>query len=113
MPWQDNAGGGNRGPWGQGPRSSGPQSPDLDDMFKKGQDRFKTIIPRGFGGGKGVISIILVLIALWSFTGIYRVLPGEQGVVLIFGKWDETIALEGLHFTLPAPISRLTGAAAA
>lgn len=108
MPWQNNAGGGgNRGPWGQGPRSSGPQPPNLDEIFRKGQDRFKTIVPRGFGGGKGVIIAILVLLTLWSFTGVYRVLPGEQGVVLIFGKWDGTIDLEGLHFTWPAPISQV------
>lgn len=107
MPWQNNAGGGDRGPWGQGPRSSGQQPPNLDEILKRGQDRFRSAMPGGMGGGRGVIAVIAVLFGLWLAMGLYRVLPGEQGVVLIFGKWDQTIKQEGLHWNWPAPIGQV------
>lgn len=107
MPWQNNAGGGDRGPWGQGPRSSGPQPPNLDEILKRGQDRFKSVMPGGLGGGRGVLTVIAVLFGLWFATGLFRVLPGEQGVVLVFGKWDQTIKAEGLHWNWPAPIGQV------
>ena len=52
------------------------------------------IFPGGLGG-KAISLIVLVLIGLWAFSGLYRVQPGEQGVVLIFGKWDGNLAPEG------------------
>lgn len=39
----------------------------------------------------------------WLSTGIYKVQPDEQGLILRFGKWVET-AQPGLHFHLPWPI---------
>lgn len=107
MPWENNAGGGDRGPWGQGPRSSGPQPPNLDEILKRGQDRFRSVMPGGMGGGRGFMAVIAVLFGLWMATGLYRVLPGEQGVVLIFGNWDQTIKPEGLHWNWPAPIGQV------
>lgn len=116
MPWQNTQGGGQgggRGPWGGGgggPRQNGggggPQ-PNLDDILKKGQDRMKSAMPGGFGGRKGVIIAIVVLLALWAFSGFYRVNQGEQGVVLIFGAWDGTLQPEGLHWAPPAPIGEV------
>ncbi len=107
MPWQNNAGGGDRGPWGQGPRSSGQPPPDLDEILKRGQERFKSMMPSGMGGASGVVTVIAVLLGLWLAMGLYRVLPGEQGVALVFGKWDQTIQAEGLHWNWPAPIGQV------
>lgn len=114
MPWQNNGGGpwgggggngggGNRGPWGQGPRGPGNQPPNLEDLLRRGQDRFKEIIPGGGWGFRGIFLAGLVLIGLWLFTGFYRVEPDELGIVTRFGKWVETTE-PGLHYHLPAPI---------
>jgi modulator of FtsH protease HflK len=108
MPWQNNQGGGDdRGPWGQGPRQGGSTPLNLDDIIRKGQDRMKGFLPRGFGGGIGITIILLILGAFWLSTGMFRVQPSEQGVVLIFGKWDEKLLGEGFHITWPAPISEI------
>lgn len=109
MPWSNqggNGGGGGRGPWGQGPGGGGGggQPPNLEELLKRGQDRFRGILP---GGGKwgvrGLLLGILVLIAAWGLSGFYRVLPDEQGVVLLFGKYVRTTD-PGLNYHLPVPI---------
>ena len=61
MPWSNQGGG--RGPWGQGPSGGGPQPPNLEELLKKGQDRFKRSVPGGFGGSRGIMLAILVAIA--------------------------------------------------
>lgn len=39
----------------------------------------------------------------WASTGLYKVQPDEQGVILRFGRWVETTQ-PGLHFHLPWPV---------
>ncbi len=99
-PW---GGGGGQGPWGRG-GPGGPQAPNLDEMLRKGLDRLKRIIPGGPGSKRGLALIVLIVVAAWLATGLYRVLPDEQGVVLTFGKWDGQTTLSGLHYRLPSPI---------
>jgi modulator of FtsH protease HflK len=60
--------------------------------------------------GKGMVrprrhlALLAVLVALgWLATGIYRVQPNEQGVILRLGKWVDTTG-PGLHIHLPFPI---------
>ncbi len=96
-PW----GGGGQGPWGSG--SSGSQPPDIEDILRKGQDRLKRIIPGGMGSSRGIILVIVAAVLLWSFSGMYRIQPSEQGVVLWFGEWVKTTG-PGLHYNFPAPI---------
>ncbi len=72
-------------------------------MIRRGQDRFRSIMPRGFGGGRGIILILLGVVVIWALTGFYRVQPDEVGVVLQFGRYDRTTP-PGLHYHLPAPI---------
>jgi len=43
------------------------------------------------------------LIAVWAFSGLYRVLPDEQGVVLRFGKFVSTTQ-PGLNYHIPYPV---------
>jgi modulator of FtsH protease HflK len=52
---------------------------------------------------KGVALIAALIAFLWLVSGIYKVQPDEQGVVLRFGKWVETTE-SGLHYHLPAPM---------
>jgi len=101
-PW-GGGGGGNQGPWGGGGGPKGPQPPDIEEMIRRSQDKFKRFLPGGMGAGKGVFLIILVAIALWLASGFYRVQPGEMGVQLLFGRYDSQTN-PGLNYWLPAPI---------
>lgn len=108
MPWQNQGGGGGPwgggggpGPWGRG--SPGQRPPDFEDLLRKSQDRFRNMLPGGFGGGRGLLLIALVAVLLWAASGFYRVQPDEQGVELIFGKWYQTTS-PGLQYNLPPPI---------
>jgi membrane protease subunit HflK len=59
---------------------------------------------RGMVQPRRHLALLAVLIALgWLVTGIYRVQPNEQGVILRLGKWVDTTG-PGLHFHLPFPI---------
>ncbi len=105
MPWKQQGGGGGGGPWGSGP-SSGPQPPDLDELLRKGQEKFRGMMPGGIGSGKGLIIIGLVVLGIWLFSGVYRVNPGERGVELLFGKFVRETS-SGLHFWAPRPIGQV------
>lgn len=110
MPWSNQGGGGggwqgggNRGPWGQGPQGGGPRPPDLEELLRRGQDRFKGVLPGGGWGNKGLLLIVLVVVGIWLASGFFRVGPEEVGVVKRFGKFDR-IAQPGLNYHLPTPI---------
>jgi membrane protease subunit HflK len=107
MPWQNQGGGGSGGgPWGGGQspwgRGRGPQ-PNLEEVLRRGQDRFRRMMPGGFGSGRGVIAVLLVLIAAWALSGIFTVEPNEEGIVLRFGAIDRS-ALPGLRYHIPYPV---------
>jgi membrane protease subunit HflK len=103
MPWSNQSGGGGwkgGGPWGQGPTgSSGGQSPDLEEMLRKGQDRLKQAIPGGGGGKFMWVFILLGLLGIWLMNSFYTVEPEEQGIVLRFGKYARTTP-PGFHFII-------------
>ncbi len=101
------SGGGNNqgGPWGQGPNrprgggggggNGGP--PDIEEIIRRSQDRFKNILPGGVNGG--VIAIlVLVILAFVGIQSIYTVQPDERGVELRFGKPKDEVSMPGLHF---------------
>lgn len=100
-PW---GGGGGQGPWGRGP--SGPRPPDFEDLIRKGQDRFKNLLPGGIGAGKGLIIAIIAVLAIWLGNGFYTVKPEEQGVELLFGKYIKWTG-PGWHYWPPAPIGEV------
>jgi membrane protease subunit HflK len=111
MPWS-NQGGGGGGPWGsggKGPWGSGPQSPgnstppDLEEILRRGQDKLRRVLPGGNLGGKGFALLGLAAVALWGFSGFFRVEPDELGVVLRFGQEVREVQ-PGLNYHLPYPI---------
>jgi modulator of FtsH protease HflK len=113
MAWTPQGGG--QGPWGggnggggggRGPTGPGGQPPDIEEMLRRGQDKFKKAMPSGFGSGKGLALILLVLVGLWSFSGVYRIDPGVQGVELLFGRYVKQTG-PGLHIWFPAPIGQV------
>ncbi len=131
MPWSNqsggpwgggggnNGGGGNGGsPWGggggQGPNwggnrgggGGGKQPPDLEQMFKRGQDRLKQVLPGGGGRGlsaAGLGILIAIGLVLWLLTGIYTVRQNEVAINLVFGRY---VGKEGpgLKYNWPYPI---------
>ena len=97
MPWNNQSG----GPWGAGGKN--PTPPDLEELLRRGQDKLRTVLPGGNLGGKGIGLIVLAAVAIWGFSGFFRVDPDELGVVLRFGKYVRD-AQPGLNFHLPYPI---------
>ena len=55
-----------------------------------------------FFKGRGVFIILLIILALYLASGIYKVDPGEKGVVLLFGK-VHSLTDPGLRYRLPKP----------
>ncbi|MDB6049308.1 MAG: HflK protein [Pseudomonas sp.] len=53
--------------------------------------------------GRGLLLISGLVFLAWISSGIYKVQPDEQGVVLRFGRWADTTA-SGLHYHFPYPI---------
>ncbi|MSO67006.1 MAG: FtsH protease activity modulator HflK [Pseudolabrys sp.] len=113
MPWSNQGGGGGggpwgsgsggKGPWGSGPQSGGPKPPDLEEMLRRGQDKLRSVLPGGNLGGKGFVIFGLAAIALWGFSGFFRVGPDELGVVLRFGQEVREVQ-PGLNYHLPYPV---------
>ena len=108
MPWSNQGGGpwgsGPKGPWGSGPQSSGGGTPpDLEDLLRRSQDKLKNVLPGGNLGGRGFFLLLLAAVAIWGFSGFYRVEPSEQGIVLRFGKYVRDTG-SGLNYHLPYPI---------
>ncbi len=120
MPWNNQGGGDQGGPWGQGSGQSGGRGggsggpwgqgggggqtpPDLDQAIRQGRDALRRVMPGGTKSGKSLILLLIIFLGLWAATGFYRVNPQQQGVVLRFGEWIRTTA-PGLHYHLPYPI---------
>lgn len=110
MPWSSQNGGGGGGwkggggPWGQPPSGGGGQSPDLEELLKRSQDRLKQAMPGGGLSGGFLALIILVglaVVGFYSFTVSVR--PDEQGVVLRFGEYNRQLS-PGLNFRWPYPV---------
>lgn len=106
-PW-GNPGNDDRGsPWGMGSGGGpgGPNDPpDLDEMLRRAQENFKSVMPGDFQGGKIIGLVVLVIVSLWLASGFYIVNPGEHAVIQRFGAWDRTQTDPGLGYHLPVPI---------
>jgi membrane protease subunit HflK len=61
------------------------------------------VLPGGSLGGKGFVLIALAVVAIWGFSGFFRVQPDEVGVVLRFGQYVRD-AQPGLNYHLPYPV---------
>ncbi len=135
MPWSNNSGGpwggggssgggggGNgKGPWGSGPQGGGgggrgpgngggggQQPPDLDELFRQGQERFRRAVgrrggPNGGGGGEPLpgkvmagIGIIL-LVGTWLYASVFQVETNEKAIVLTLGEYSPPPRGSGLN----------------
>ena len=102
-PWGTPPGGGSNNGNGSGTRQ---QPPSLDDIIRNLQKTFNKFSGGKSGGSRPIIMGILILLGLWAASGLYRVLPDEQGVVLRFGKFVN-MTQPGLHYHLPMPFERV------
>ena len=108
-------GGGGGGPWGSGrggngsggpsgPRGPrGPQPPNFEELLRRSQDRFRRVFPGGAGMGTGILIVVIAVVVLWLASGIYRVLPDEEGIVLRFGAFNR-VTQPGINYHWPTPI---------
>ena len=102
-------------PWGGGNRPSGGGGgglPDLDELIARMQDKARRFVPGGpggpfgrRGGGNGRLWALLAIVAaaIWLGSGVYRVEPDQQGIVMRFGAFNRT-TLPGLNYHAPWPI---------
>ena len=96
-------------PWGTPPGGNGNGSgrkstPDVDQIIRELQKKIKKFLPGGnASGSKPIGLVLLILFFIWLASGLYRVLPDEQGIVLRFGKFVKTTQ-PGLNYHLPIPI---------
>jgi membrane protease subunit HflK len=111
MAW--NEPGRNRNPWGNRP-NQGPN--DLDEALRNLQRKLSAMFGGGSSGGGaeggdggsamrgfGFATVVVVLLAIWALTGIYKVDAAERAVVTRFGQFVRT-AGPGINIHLPWPI---------
>lgn len=107
MAW--NEPGKDKDPWGGrgGKNNDGP--PDLDEAFKKLQEKLNGMFGGSSGGGSknsggnfGALFAIIAVVALVLYVGagVYQVDAKERAVVLKFGAFSE-IKTEGLNWNAP------------
>lgn len=108
MAWNEPGGGNNpRDPWGGG--NQGP--PDLDKVLSKLRQRLGGGLFGGSGGGSGGGGgasasaplfgvLLLIVLGIWAFFGLYQVDEQERAVILRFGEYQAT-AQPGLHWNPP------------
>ena len=107
MSWND-PGGKNDDPWSRG-STQGP--PDLDEAFRKFQNKLSGMFGTGGGGGTSgkpgflnwkVVGIgVAVLIVGYFALGIYQVNEQERGVVFRFGEVQTELKQQGLRWNPP------------
>jgi membrane protease subunit HflK len=111
MAWNDPQWGNN----GNRNKNSGP--PDLDELWKRLNERINAIFGNKGGGSGGGSSfpqgglpggnllglLIILMVLVWVASGFYIVDTGQRGVVLRFGKYSETTE-PGPRWHLPWPI---------
>jgi len=118
MPWSENSGNGSgpgQGPWGRPPRGQGPRrpggsgQPDLEELLRQGQRRFKRAFPGGGGPGLNRAAVLIiagVVLGLYLLSGFYQVAPGELAVVTRFGSYAR-VEGPGLNWHVPAPVEAM------
>ena len=104
---------GNRRPSGQ----SGQVPPEVEEMLRAGQERFRVLMGGGNGGSggsggqggggpegiRGMLGLgALLAIGLWAFSSFYTVKPEEKSVELFLGEFS-SVGTSGLNFA-PWPL---------
>ena len=75
----------------------------MEDSIKKAKEKFGKF---KIGGPRNISILIIVALIIWLATGFYRVEPDEQGIELLFGKWNQVTTEPGLHYFFPTPFGK-------
>lgn len=107
MAWNEPGGGKQKDPWGGG--DQGP--PDLDEAFKKLQDKLNALFGGKSGGASGgnggfnvsggLLAVIVgAVLLIYALLGFFQVDQQERAVVLRLGSYHDTVN-PGLHWNWP------------
>ena len=109
MAWNQ-PGGQNNNPWGNRRPNNGGGGSNLDERVKDWQRKFESLFrPGGKGeGGALFITVLLLILTLWLFSGFFQVKAAERGVIQRFGKVILPVRTEGWGWRLPWPIDTVT-----
>jgi membrane protease subunit HflK len=82
----------------------GTSVPSALSLFTAVTARAKEMLRLPHLGRRGVLLLGAFAFTAWAASGIYKVGPDEQGLVLRLGRWVATEA-PGLHYRWPSPIT--------
>jgi membrane protease subunit HflK len=99
-PWGSGGGGGPKRPFGPG-NGGGPK--DIDELIRQLQTVLRPYWPNRGDKKRGLLLALMLVGLLWLVSGLYRVQPDQQGVVLRFGEYVRTTQ-PGLRFHIPYPV---------
>ncbi|OED40932.1 HflK protein [Endozoicomonas sp. (ex Bugula neritina AB1)] len=110
MAWNE-PGGNNQDPWGGGKKGDKQGPPDLDEAFRKFQEKLNSLFGGGSSGGSGsnnnsgsssgmIIGVLLLATVAYLWNAVYTVDEKERAVILRFGEYSDTVG-PGLHMYFP------------
>lgn len=118
MVWDDKSGGKRRNPWEKGSndenggwngnRPGSGEPPDIDELLRKAQENFRSVMPGDLNAGKITGILLALMLVLWLSSGFYTVAPGEHAVIQRFGGWSRTQTEPGWGYHMPVPLETLT-----
>jgi len=116
MVWDEPGNGKNKDPWG-GNSNKGQQPPDLDEAFRKLQQKLGELLGRKSGGSNsgnrsgqgsgssfqlpfaGMGAIFALIVVIYLLSGIYIVKPAEQAAVFSFCHYASSVG-PGPHWIM-------------
>ncbi len=115
MAWNE-PGGNNQDPWGGGKKGDKQGPPDLDDAFRKLQEKLNSLFGGSKSGSSGgnsggnnnasgsssgmFIGVLILAVVAYVWNAVYTVDEKERAVILRFGEYFETVG-PGLHMYFP------------
>lgn len=81
-------------------RAGVPHEPGLSDFLNP---EWISKALRPWLSSRRIWALLIGVVGVWLLSGFYMVGPGEQGLVLTFGRLT-AVRDSGLHYRLPAPI---------
>jgi membrane protease subunit HflK len=81
-------------------RAGVPNEPGLSDFLNP---EWISKALRPWLSSRRIWALLIGVVGVWLLSGFYMVGPGEQGLVLTFGRLT-AVRDSGLHYRLPAPI---------